>query len=260
MTVMRIVSGSRRLVVSVMLLILPTWMARPFVNVLGHQIARGARIGYSWIDCHRLNLGDASRIGHFNVISLDRLVMRNLSQIGAMNLCRGPLRVFLSEGAVLGNRNTVTRAPRGVTIGLACLWLGQGSKITAGHSLDCAQSIRMEQYSTLAGKGSQIWTHGYVHEEGSGVKRYRVDGRIYIGKNVYLASRVIINGGVRICDEASVGVGTCVTKDLTDAAFYVSGALRKLPKPRAPEARADMQRIRSKDLIETVYLKRDASS
>lgn len=249
-----------RLFVGLTLMLLPTGLARLAVNALGHRIARGARIGFSWVDCESVNLDRGSRIGHLNFIGVRRLLLRQGAMIGAMNVCRGPLSIRLGLNASLGNRNVVARAPHGVTFGAALLWLEQASKVTASHSLDCARSIWMGKYTTLAGKGSQVWTHGYVHEDGGSGRRYRVDGSIHIGNNVYLGSRVIINGGVKICDEASVGVGTCVTKDLTEAAFYVSGALRKLPKPQAPETRNDMQRVPSPDLVETVYLKRDARS
>jgi hypothetical protein len=35
-------------------------------------------------------------------------------------------------------------------------------------------------YSTLAGIGIQVWTHGYVHDT-SGPGRYRIDGAVRIG-------------------------------------------------------------------------------
>jgi hypothetical protein len=165
--------------------------------------------------------------------------------------------LILGERADLGNRNTLARAARGMTFGTARLWLGQGAKVTAGHALDCTRSIRIGAWSTLAGKGSQIWTHGYVHEAVP-PKRYRVDGGVTIGSNVYIGSGVIITGGVSICDNATVGVGTSVTKHLREPGFYVSGPLRMLPLPPAPETRKDMVCIEDPGLVETVYRKHNA--
>lgn len=176
-----------------------------------------------------------------------------------MNIFRGPFSLRLGEAAGLGNRNTAARARKGVTYGSAQLWLGNGSKITAAHALDCTKSILFGDYSILAGKSSQIWTHGYVHEN-EAPKRYRVDGIVRIGNNVYLGSSVIVTGGVTICDNASVGVGTCVTKHLTEPGFYISGALRMLPKPADPSSRADLERVTDPALIEPVYRKHNAQS
>lgn len=240
---------------TVLLMLLPTTVVRPLANAMGHNIAPRARIGFSWLQCEQLALGETSRVGHLNVLLVRRLVLRHGARIIHMNICRGPVSLRLGNGACLGNRNTITRAPKGVTFGPAQLSLGEGSKITAGHSLDCAQSIRFGDYSTLGGKNSQIWTHGYVHYEAP--KRYRVDGSIGIGNNVYLGSGVIVTGGLTICDDASVGVGACVTKSLTEPGFYVSSALRMLQKPPDPKTRSDMEQVSGTDLIETVYKKRD---
>lgn len=252
-------SHPARLGLRLALMLLPTWIVRPLANAMGHAIAPGARIGLSWLSCDRLILAHRARVGHLNLVQTRRLVMRLDARLGHMNVCRGPLSLRLGPEADIGNRNTVARAPRGVTLSSAQLWLGQGAKVTAGHSLDCTRTIQIGRYSTLAGKSSQIWTHGYVHED-EAPGRYRVDGSVRIGNNVYLGSSVIITGGVSICDAASVGVGTCVTKHLTEPAFYVSGALRKLPKPAAPESRNDMECVIDPELLETVYRKRDARS
>lgn len=239
------------------LMFFPTALVRPIANAMGHSIAPGARIGFSWLLCSRLVMARGARIGHFNVVSVVRIVIGANGKFGSMNMVRGPFSLRLGKRAELGNRNTVSRARIGVTIGPARLWLGDGSKITAGHSLDCTCSITFGDYSTLAGKNSQIWTHGYVHERAA-PKRYRVDGRVTVGNNVYLGSASIVTGGVSICDDVIVGVGSCLSKSLSEPGFYVSAPLRLLPKPVDPETRSDMERITAAGLIETVYRKRDA--
>lgn len=246
-----------RLMLGLMLQLFPTRLVRPVANAFGHAIAPGAHIGFSLLICDKLVMAPGARVGHFNLIQVRRVLLRKKARLGHMNICRGPMSLRLEHKAELGNRNTITRAPRGVTFGPAQLWMGQQAKVTAGHSLDCTQSIRLGHCSTLAGKGSQVWTHGYVHEA-EAPKRYRVDGNVLIGNNVYLGSSVIVTGGVTICDNASVGVGACVTKHLRDPGFYVSGTLRMLPKPADPNSRADMERVTDPALIETVYRKRDA--
>lgn len=251
--------GPVRLVLAVLLLFFPTRVVRPVVNSFGHAIAPGARVGFSCLMVDRLVMARGAQVGHFNFVRIRRLVLRKNARLGHLNNCRGPLSMRLDERAMIGNRNTITRAPLGTTFGPAHLCLGMLAKITAEHSVDCTQSIHMGHYSTLAGKGSQIWTHGYVHEQ-EAPKRYRVDGSVLIGNNVYLGSSVIVTGGVKICDEASVGVGTCVTKDLKEPGFYVSAMLRMLPKPADPDTRANFEYVEEEKVIDRVFIKRNELS
>lgn len=150
-----------RLIVGLMLLIFPTWLVRHVVNACGHAIGLGARIGFSLMIVDRLVMAPDARVGHFNLVQVRRLLLRNNARLGNLNVCKGPISLRLAENAMIGNRNTITRAVRGTTFGSAQFCLGKLAKITAGHSLDCTQTIRLGHYSTLAGKGSQIWTHGY---------------------------------------------------------------------------------------------------
>lgn len=243
-----------RLILALILLLFPTWLVRHLANACGHAIAPGARIGFSLMIIDRLVMASGARVGHFNVFQVRRIMLRNNARLGHLNFCRGPMSLRLDAKAVIGNRNTITRAIRGTTFGPSQLYLGKLAKITAGHSLDCTQSIHLGHYSTLAGKAAQIWTHGYVHEEEAS-KRYRVDGKVFIGNNVYIGSGVIVTGGVRICNYASVGVGTCVTKNLLEPGFYISGKLRMLPKPADPNSRIDLERVNNPELTERVYRK-----
>ncbi len=109
-------------------------------------------------------------------------------------------------------------------------------------------------FSTLAGIGTQIWTHGYIHET-KGIGRYRIDGRIVIGNNVYIGAGSIISMGVRVADGVIIGAGSTVARDLKEPGLYVSAALRYLPRPAAPELRADLVRVTDGGLTETVFRK-----
>lgn len=249
----------KRLISGLLLLIFPTRLARPVVNALGNLIAPGARVGFSLLLCDQLILSPGARVGHLNFVKIRRVRLREHAKLGHMNICRGPMSFRLEQYSMIGNRNTILRAPEGATYGPAQLWLGRLAKITAKHHLDCTLSIRLGDFSTLAGSGSQVWTHGYVHAE-EGPKRYRVDGSVIIGRNVYLGSSIVVTGGVKISDGVSVGVGTCVTKHLTKPGFYISGALRMLPKPVDPDSRVDLERVSNESLVETVYKRRDAST
>lgn len=233
---------------------LPGFLSRSLLNLLGHRVSADARVGLSWLYCSSINLDKNTRIGHFNYISTKRMMLRESAWIGHANLINGPLDLVLRRGAVIGKRNRILRGRRGVTFGYAQLWLDEWSAITSDHRLDCTKTIRFGQNSFLAGAGSQIWTHGYIHDT-QGPGRYRIDGKVEIGNNVYIGSACIISMGIRIASGTIVGAGTVVARDLDEPGLYVSAAIRKLPRPASPDQRADLIRVADDRVCERVYVK-----
>lgn len=167
----------------------------------------------------------AIRLG--NVIRCRRLIMRRLSYLDRFNRITGPLTLSLAETAAIGRANVVYRAPHPTSIGPAMLRLGTLAKITSSHLVDCTCTISIGAYSTIAGARSQLWTHGYRHSS-HGPGRYRIDGRIDIGSNVYVGSASVLNAGLRIADGVTVGSHSSVSKSLTRPGTYVSQSLRYL--------------------------------
>ena len=237
-------------------LLLPTRLARPLLRLLGHRIAPSARIGLSWVSADFIGMGPGTRIGHFNAIAVRRLILRDQAYVGRANLIGGPLDVVLRPKAAIGNGNRIQRAPLGLVSGRARLWLGELTKITSRHHLDCTMSVSIGAHSIIAGAGTQLWTHGYVHEvEGPG--RYRIDGRIILGHNVYLGSACIVTAGVRIADGVMVGAGATVARHITKMGTYVAASLRQLERPADPRSRPDLRRLEDAKLREPVYVKRE---
>lgn len=233
---------------------LPTCLVRPLLNAMGHCVLPGCRVGFSWLWCDFVGLGRGVRVGHLNLIAVRRLMMRDCSYFGRMNVVKGPIDVVLKPRAALGNANRVLRVSAGVSSGPAQLWLGELAKITANHRIDCTQSVKIGAFSILAGAGSQLWTHGYVHEM-DGAGRYRIDGRIEIENNVYIGSACLISMGIRIAKGVIVGGGTTVSRSLTESGLYVSSPIRVLPRPDEPQNRPELRRLTDPHLVEPVYLK-----
>jgi acetyltransferase-like isoleucine patch superfamily enzyme len=247
-------------VTALAVLLLPSAPLRIVLRLLGHFVGREAKIGFLllWVD--RLYLGEESRIGNFNLIRIDRLLLRRSASVGRMNLMSGPLSLALAQEAAIGNRNSILRAKKGVvSVGPALLRLGKLSKITSDHYIDCTCSVRMGDHSILAGTASQVWTHGYVHDL-VGPGRYRLDGSVRIGHNVYVGARSVLSMGVQLADGVIVGAGTTVARNLTEPGLYVSSVLRQLPRPGDPAKRDDLQAVDSPTLCETVYRKRSIST
>ena len=245
----------KRFVTGTVGLVLPSRLAVVALRCLGHCIASDARIGLSLLLVERLVLRPGARVGHGNLVRVRRLVLDHGAQIGRGNLLNGPMSILLKSQAEIGNRNKVLRGPMPtVTYGPATFKLGKNSKITADHRIDCTQSVVLGCDSILAGSGSQLWTHGYVHEPQGG-SRYRVDGAIVIGNSVYIGSASIVTTGVRIADDVIVGAGTTVARSLDEPGMYVSAAMRRVDRPIDPATRSDLARIVAPSLCEPVYVK-----
>lgn len=246
-------SEAKTYCIALVLLLLPTSLGRPLVNMLGARIHRTAHVGFSWVYASTLCLGENARIGHFNSIRVRRLIIGNSSAISTLNLISGSFSVVLHELAEIGARNVITRAEVAREIGSASLHLGRRSKITAGHKLDILRTIFIGEDSILAGQGSQMWTHGYVHEPAG--RRFRVDGAIAIGSNVYIGSACIFNPGVRIVDDVAVGSHCCISKDLLTPGTYVNQPLRYIERT-SNENKEGLDPVKIEGLTEPVYIKK----
>jgi acetyltransferase-like isoleucine patch superfamily enzyme len=247
----------RTLLTGFAVLILPWPFRRMFLNLLGHHLAGGTRIGWGLVFVDRLCMNPGSSIGSFNILRCHRIVMREKSSIGRFNSVRGPLSVRLGEGSVLGNRNVVARSWALGRYSSGRLWLGTLSGITAGHSLDCTRSITFGDYVTLAGKASQCWTHGYIFEA-KGAGRARIDGPIRIGNNVSIGSGCIISMGVKIVDAVTIGSLSSVSKSLLQPGLYVSQPLRYIDKDFDAMTRS-LEMVSSEEKSDRVYRKPDPS-
>lgn len=246
----------RKFLTSIVCFLLPNKFSFWILNILGHKVHHSAKIGFSFIWLNgKLSLNKSSKIGHFNFIKIKSLAIEKNGYIGRMNKMNGPIEIVLGEKAAIGNRNSIYRGPIGVSYGSAILKLGSVSKITANHRLDCTRSIVIGNYSILAGHESQLWTHGYYHDS-AGPGRFRVDGEIEIGNNVYIGSRCIINAGVKIGDAIVVGANSCVSKSLLEVGTYVSQSLRFIEKANEVDQRDKFNKIDGFDICEEVYEKK----
>jgi acetyltransferase-like isoleucine patch superfamily enzyme len=206
------------------------------------------------VRCSRISMGPRARIRHGTLIKVQSLELAEGASIHHLNRIKGRFDVILGRDAMIGHRNEIIRNSR--LSDPAVFRLGKVSGITSKHRLDVTRSIEFGDYSTLAGSGSQIWTHGYIHEE-EGAGRYRIDGNIVIEDNVYIGSMSFISMGVRIGKGVIIGGGASVASDLPEAGLYVSSALRKLARPRDPRDRADLVAIVDDPTGDIVFRKRD---
>ena len=203
----------------------PSCLKNIVLRFFGFKLGKQCRIGFSFIHVADFCVGNSVVIGHGNYINVDSIKLKSDSKIGHLNMIFGPLIVFLDRCACVGNKNKIKRAKKPIVWGRAVFRLGIWSKITAGHLIDCTRGVSIGDYSIIAGVGTQLWTHGYLHAP-EGLERFRIDGSIRIGSNVYIGSACVINAGIKIANAVTVGSASCVARSLDVAGLYVSQPLR----------------------------------
>ena len=224
-------------IVLAVICLLPSALACVVLRGFGFSIGANVKIGFSFVFVESLSLSNDTAIGHGNIFMCDSITLKQNSYIGRLNILHGHFSVILCKYAAIGNNNKITRGS--AIKDRAFIRLGVLSKITADHRIDVTRSVFFGNYTTLAGTRSEIWTHGYVHAS-TGRGRYRIDGSVVLGNNVYIGSRSLITSGVRISSSIQVGAGAIVSKSLIEKGVYVSQRLRILPIPGDPNLRPDL--------------------
>lgn len=233
--------------------LLPSKLANLFLKMLGHKISWSAKIGLSFVYVNSLTLEKNSRIGHFNFIKVDGATLCEKAVIMNLNYFKGPIRIFLGEKSIIGRLNKFTRAYNPVTYDESCLRLESGTGITYGNFFDLTCSVTFGSNSQIAGKGSQFWTHGYIHAI-EGEERVRIDGEIIIGNNVYIGTRCLFNPGVSISDGINIGGNSVISKNLTKSGMYVNQPLRFV-ESNIENVRNKYVKVDRENLVEEVYTK-----
>lgn len=222
----------RKKIIALILFLFPSRLSLPFARLVGGRSryplsARGGtRIGFSWIEADEIKLGAGARIGHGNFIRLPKLSMGGGAAIGRSNQIRGRFVLSMDERARINVGNKITSEAAGARE--AVLKLGFNVAVTAGHVFDLTHDITLGANTTVAGLGTQIWTHSF-YKSRQGTKSWRVDRPVTVGSCVYIGSRSILLGGVNIESCITLGAGTTVSKSLTKPGLYVSQGLRFIP-------------------------------
>lgn len=154
--------------------------------LIGWSVDPAASIGLSWVEATEVRLGPAARIGHG---------------------CRiGPLaRLDLGPRSLLGSRTRVA----GNAEGEGRLEMNEGAAIVAHHFVDAGGGVEMGRFATLAGRGSQLWTHGWkaFGEDG---KRTSGSAPVRLADDAYVGSGAVLLPGVELAERVTIGAGAVV--------------------------------------------------
>lgn len=168
-----------------------------------YDISRNVSIGFGTvINCNTLEIGSHSIIGNLvRVKNIDHLKIGNRSLVNSSCMFCGPIEALKTF-------------QRDVSI-------GDYANIQCGHYFDVVAPITMKNYVTIAGKGTQMFTHSFD------IEGNRLDGAITIEEHVYVGSCCIVNLGVHIGERIVLQAGTVVNKSIEESGVYASQNLIK---------------------------------
>lgn len=215
----------KKYLIAIALFCLPTVLCRYLLKmfmVKSHMISKGAKVGFSFVVCDKLQLGSDTKIGFLNYINIKELELRRKARIRHFNILKGPIYVFFDELAWIHSQNKIS----GPILNFERkqkFSLGKGAQVMVKCLFDVTGSIQIGDNTTLAGAEIQMWTHAfYVGKQ----KQARLDGGITIGDNCYIGARVVICSGVSIVDSTCIGANSTVSKSIQVPGLYVNQPLR----------------------------------
>lgn len=191
--------------VKYLLIFMPSVIKIWFYRLMGVKIGKGSYIGFSLIDARDLILGEYVYIGHFNILwRLNKLELASGSRVTLFNWITGG-----REGS---------------------FFLGRNSSISFGHFMEASSDIRIGNNCIIAGRYSQFFSHG--------ITPYDLDDRrpIHIGDWCYIGSAVRFLPGTSVSDHTFVGMGSVVTKVISEKYVLVAGCPATVKKEIPKEA------------------------
>jgi acetyltransferase-like isoleucine patch superfamily enzyme len=161
-----------------------------------YKIGSNVKIGKCVINANHVIIGDNVLIRDKNHISCNTLKIDNNVSIHSGNM-------------IMGTAN---------------FSIGENSRIINNHFIDLYNNVTIGSNSWLAGKNSQIWTHGSISTKiGKNLE-------VTIGNDVYVGSNVSIAPGVKISNKNLIGLGSVVNKSFLDEKTIIIGNPSKIVK------------------------------
>lgn len=185
-----------RVLIQLLLFLLPWLVRRFFLTLLfGYKLSPSARLGLCVILAERLEMGDRSYIGHFTFINtIDRCIVGVDSRIGTLNW-------------ITGTSSNNKKMFVGVEQRVCELIIGNHVRITSRHFLDCSAGIYIGSFTTIAGIGTKLFSHGIDVASSRQLAK-----PICVGEYCMIGSCCLILMGVSVANCCVVAAGSVVTQ------------------------------------------------
>lgn len=196
------------------------WPIRRFLlnRLLGFHIDPSARVGLSILSCDRVYLDRSSRIGHLTVVKgLEELRLHPFARVGNLNWITGQVR---------SGRHFLEQTAR-----RSILTVGTHAAITHRHLIDCTDVVTIGAFSTVAGWGSQILTHGIDVVE----SRQRC-APVSVGDYCFVGTRSILLKGSVLPQSSVLAPGAVLSRAFDQSHTLYGGVPARAIKEIAAEA------------------------
>ena len=183
------------LILQFFLMLFP-WRIRKIMlnSFLKMKIDKGAKIGFSINLAKRVHLLQDSAIGKFNFINrIDLLILKKRAKLGRRNWITG---ISIESGAYKASPNRKCE-----------FILGNDSRVTDRHFIDCNGGVIIGDFTTIAGIGTQIISHGINVLNSEQETDY-----VNIGNYCFIGTRCVFLKGTKIPNFCVLGAGSVVTK------------------------------------------------
>jgi acetyltransferase-like isoleucine patch superfamily enzyme len=209
-------------------------------RLFGYRIGSSVKIGLSVLMCDTCEIGDRTRIGHFNLFHRIRALHLGCDVVvGHFNLIIGGDEVRIGDRAVIGRFNEINSIldPVNSNPSDPRLLIGSGAVITAWHKIDYTDRVEIGESAILAGRLSSLWTHN---------RQQTLPLRI--GRNCYVGSGIQMVPGSSVGAYCVVGLGSVVTKSLDAEWSLVAGVPARVVKSLDRDSRAMVEFTTRPDL------------
>lgn len=206
-------------------------------KLLHYKIDKSCKIGFSYIDAVYLELGRGSIIGNFNLIkNCNKIVIKENSTILKYNFFKSCKSIIIGNNTVIVRDNKFLHNDNvGVGFG-GNIIIGNFSTIVNKHYFDLTDDIYIGDKCTIAGNGTEFWTHGFD------LGNNRVQGQIKLLDNIYIGAGVKFNFGLKVNSNNIVGMGSILTKSINCEGYLIGGI------PAKPISKLNNEKIGYKEI------------
>jgi acetyltransferase-like isoleucine patch superfamily enzyme len=200
--------------------LLPSAFKVGYYRIRGARIGKGVKIGIgAVILSNQIEIGDGTTIGMLTSITCAKLKIGKRTKIRPLVLMDSQeisigCDVIISEMAIIRSLIPSTQSK---------IILHDRVHIFPFAEIDSSRKVEVGE-ETGVGPGTSIFTHSSYKSKLDG---YPVEfGEVNIGRGVWLSSKVFISQSVNIGDEAVIGTGTVVSRDIPAGVLVATSPAR----------------------------------
>lgn len=154
------------------------------------------------------------KIGKNVIIKRSLLLAKKVKIQSNVTILSG--NVIICNSLSIGNGSSILESNR--IVGPCNFTMGKKSRVIRNHYIDLSKNVQLGNNTWLAGKNSEIWTHGSLH-----TKTKSKNLEVNLGSNNYIGSSCLIAPGVKLGDINLIGLGSVLTKDFLESHQVILG-------------------------------------